>query len=356
MDKNEIVNRTPTDNVFLTPTEKINVAKSPYAAYENEKLVSKSSLLRLDREKITMHIQSGILKIKDEDCIDLDIIKSLNELQLASSRMISHYLHILGIDIRQDKIQKRLIYLLKLKIVSSYEFKSIDEDGVERKLKTSIYYLDEGAKHILKNYDIRISDNSFSGAMKSKTQAKEILSRNQTMLNYISSIQSVEFTKIEPTFRINNDLIYRPALLIAFNNKKANEYYLFEFIRTYDNWEIRTKEKLIKYREFANNFNPSKTIQTLPQLILVAEDDIHAFAIFKLVLSSKLEPSDQRYLYSTDTRIISDNIVENSLFIFDITGESEVRLKFIKLSFWNDIYQMDMYIITTYPFGKICKE
>lgn len=332
MHKSEIVNRGPAnDNLFIV-NKNINVSKSPYAAYEDkeeEELVYKGKRQYVNIENIILQAQIGNLKIRDDDNIDLEILKTLMELEFATSRMITNYLYIKGFDKHQKEIQKRLIYLSKIKAVSAYEFRSKDKDGNERRSHTSIYYLDSGSEFILKSQSIQISKDNLNASLKSKCGIKEALSRNQLMLSYVSHIENIEFTKISPTYKLAGGENLIPDLLMVFNKDNKKEYFFFEVIRAYSGWQNKMIQKQMQYKQFIEGFNPSKTIQTVPQLIIVGEDDVHAFDIFKTLLLNDCIPKNQRYIFTTDNRVLSEKIKDNGLFIFDLKENNEVHLNII---------------------------
>jgi hypothetical protein len=70
---------------------------------------------------------------------------------------------------------------------------------------------------------------------------------------------------------------------------------------------------------------------------MVAEDDVHAFNIFKALLINDCIPSNQRYIYTTDNRVLSENIKDDGLFIFDLKENNEVHLNIITPKLFNVI-------------------
>lgn len=332
MHKSEIVNRGPVNGNLFMGNEKIEISKSPFAAYEEQEeqeLVFKGKINYISKENIILQAQMGNLKIREDDSIDLDILKSLLELEFATSRMITNYLFIKGVDKHQKEIQKRLVYLSKIKAVSAYEFRSKDEKGNERRSHTSIYHLDTASEMILKQQKIHLHQDYLMASLKSKSGIKEALSRNQLMLSYVSNIENVEFTKCSPIYKVSSGSVLSPDLLIVFNKEEKQEYFFFEIVRTFNGWENRMLEKARLYKQFYEDFKPSKKIQSAPQLIVVAEDDVHAFNIFKTLLVNDLIPETQNYIYTTDNRVVSEKIMDNGLFIFDLKDNNEVHLNII---------------------------
>lgn len=148
------------------------------------------------------------------------------------------------------------------------------------------------------------------------------------MLAYIQNIKNIEFTKNDPYYKLPNGDAFQPNLLITFNNKNTNEYMYFEFIRSFNGWENKALRRLNKYKTFIENFAPSKTIPSIPSVVLVAEDDIHALNILRLIVKNDLTPINQPYIFTTDNRVLSESIKDSSLFIFEIDG-NKVQIELI---------------------------
>ncbi|MCK9470661.1 MAG: hypothetical protein M0Q88_02780 [Bacilli bacterium] len=335
MDKSEINGRDLVKNSLLINDEDIVISKSPFSAFENiesEELVYKGSTTYMNAEHITLQVHMGYLKVKDDDTIDLEILKALDELEFAISRMITIYLNLKGIDIHQKKVQKRLSYLNRLRIISSYELKSTDKDGNIKKSPTPIYFLDKASVFILKSQGIK-TNYRLETALKSKNGIKEILSRNQLMLKYTSTIKNINFTKNNPTYKLQNGNEYQPHLQIVFDNKGKNQYILFEFIRSYDGWQDKLINKLDKCKYVIESFTPSKTIPSVPLVILVAEDDKHALDIMKLIIKNDLTIKNSPYLFTTDNRTLTSPL-NQSIFRFGVEDNKPV-IKTLSIELFN---------------------
>lgn len=86
-------------------------------------------------------------------------------------------------------------------------------------------------------------------------------------------------------------------------NKKSIEF-IFEAIRREDDWENKLADKMRLYKEFYENFMAGDSgYLTMPQLILVAEDELHMKQIFKVITMNETLSSDKfNILYTTDLR------------------------------------------------------
>lgn len=320
MQGSQIIGRNNVKNALLTNNDEIIVSKSPFSAFstkEEDEIVFKGNKGFMNPELIALHVEEGILKIHDDDNIDLEILKSLIELQYANSRMITMYLNLLGINVNQTKVKKRLKYMnSSVKIISAKEFRSKNKEGKVISSPTSIYYLNKASIIILESQEIKISYD-LQIALKSKNGIKEILARNQFMLEYALNVKNIKYTKFNPIHKLKNGEEYSPNLQIAIDYKEKTQHMMFEVVRGFDGWEKKLIDKLELCKHFIESFIPSKTMGESPLVIIAAEDDHHAFAIMKLLLANDLIVKSNPYLFTTDNRIITSKI-NNSIFRFAI--------------------------------------
>lgn len=330
MQGSDIVNREEVYNALYTPDDKIFVSKSPFSAYENredEELVYRGRKTNISMEHIMMQVKLGYVKIEG-DTIDLEILKVLNELEYATSRMVTIYLNLIGIKISQEKVHKRLRYLNKIKIISSYEFQSKDEDGNIRKSQVPTYFLDRAGVEILKSRDIPCYWE-LKDTIKPKHGIKEILSRNQLMLTYLVKIKNIEYTKIKPMYKLYDGEQFFPELQIVFTNPKNNisQHIFFETVRTFDGWERKLVNKLRQYEKFYEYFKPSNKIPSIPLLVFVSENDPHSYKILSVIAKNDIRLKGlEDYLFTTDTRVITDEI-NRSIVRFKVIDNDSLEIE-----------------------------
>lgn len=322
MHKSEIIGRNLVEkNIFISDNE-IFVSKSPYSAFsatEQDEWRYKGKKQLFNPELLLLKVQDKILKIHEDDSIDLDIILALKELEFATSRMIAIYLNLKGISIKQKNVQNRLRVLRSIKAVSTHEFVSMDTDGNEKKLNATIYSLDIGSSLIFTSQNIKDGFKKET-AIKGKNSVKEILIRNQLILTYIYNIKNIEYTKNDPYYPLPGGEEFYPNLQIVFEYNNTKYHMMFEFIRSFKGWENKTLDRMNQYKKFLENFAPSKSIPNSPIVTLVTEDDTHAFKTLKLIINNNLEVPEFSYLFTTDTRMLTDDI-KKSIFSFFIENE-----------------------------------
>lgn len=323
MHKSEIVGRDLVDRNVFVNNDEIFVSKSPFSAFEEhekDELVFKGSKDFFKSEQIILKVQNGQIKIKDDDSIDLDILIAIDELEFATSRMIAIYLNLKGISIKQKTIQNRLRVLNNSKIISAYELRSIDSDGNEKTFCGSIYCLDIGSSLIFRSQGIK-SPFRAELALKPKKYVKEILARNQLMLTYIQEIKNILYTKNNPFYSLSTGKQLIPHLQIVFEYQRTKQHMFFEVIRSFTGWKDKLLEQIFNYKTFLEEFQPSKAIPNIPIVVLVAEDDKHAFNILKVIMENNLLAKNYSYLFTTDTRILTQEIHKS---IFNFLIEEDV--------------------------------
>ena len=85
-------------------------------------------------------------------------------------------------------------------------------------------------------------------------------------------------------------------------NNKSIEF-LFEVIRREEEWEKKLVEKMRLYNDFYTNFLPGDSgFSSMPQLILVCEDDKHMAETFKNIVVNKVEIPKINLYFTTDLR------------------------------------------------------
>lgn len=84
-------------------------------------------------------------------------------------------------------------------------------------------------------------------------------------------------------------------------------------IRREEDWEKKLIEKMKLYKDFYENFVPGDSgFASIPQLIIVCEDEKHIAEVFKQIVMNQLEIEKINLYFTTDLKQNSDTL-ENTL-------------------------------------------
>ena len=145
------------------------------------------------------------------------------------------------------------------------------------------------------------------------------------MIAYLRKVKAVESYVVKPallaktagkTFKATGG-----SVRLTKNNKAIT--FLFEVVRREEDWQKKLVDKMKMYKDFYDNFVPGDSgYSTLPQLILVCEDDKHTAEVFREIVRNKLELSQIKLYFTTDLRQNKETL-ENTLIEFKIDNETQ---------------------------------
>ena len=134
---------------------------------------------------------------------------------------------------------------------------------------------------------------------------KKRLSGNQTIIAYLRKVKAFDSYVVKPaitakqtgkTFKATGG-----SVKLTKNNKSIE--FLFEVIRREEEWERKLIEKMRLYNDFYDNFVPGDSgFRSMPQLILICEDEKHMAETFKTIVMNKVEIEKIKMYFSTDLR------------------------------------------------------
>ncbi len=261
------------------------------------------------------------------------ILELVNEFEFITSRQLCQLLDYKKIDYKsQDKLNNKLEQLIKSKILTRYYFTSEDGKGIYR-----IYCLEKMGKYLLNSRGIECkwqqSDNTKPVAM-----IKKRLAGNQVIIAYLNKVKVFDEYIVKPTLNAKTlGKVFKATgggVKLTKNSKSIT--FLFEVIRREDDWQKKLIDKMNMYKDFYDNFVPMDSgFSTLPQLILVCEDERHAAECFKEIVSNKLEISKIKLYFTTDLRQIKEDLSKTLIeFVLDQETNKykvqEVELKLLE--------------------------
>ncbi len=239
------------------------------------------------------------------------IVYLVNEFEFITSRQLMQMLQIKGYDVKsQDKLNNKLESLVKSKILTRYYFNSEEGKGIYR-----IYCLEKMGKYLLDTRDDveckwQLSDNTKPVAM-----IKKRLAGNQVIIAYLKKVKVFDsYTVKVPITAKTMGKIFKPSggtVKLTKSGKSIN--FLFEVIRREPEWKKKIVDKMKFYQDFYNNFVPMDSgFKSLPQLILVCEDERHMAEVFREIITNNIKFDKIKLYYTTDLRQ-NDESLEGSL-------------------------------------------
>ena len=98
--------------------------------------------------------------------------------------------------------------------------------------------------------------------------------------------------------------------------------FLFEVVRRESDWQKKVVDKMKFYQDFYDNFVPLDSgFKSLPQLIIVCEDDRHMAEVFRELVTHNIEFSKINLYYTTDLKQNSESL-ESTLTEFKLDPET----------------------------------
>jgi hypothetical protein len=247
--------------------------------------------------------------------IHFQILELVNEFEFITSRQIFQMLEIKGIDVKsQDKLNNKLEQLVKCKILTRYYFTSEEGKGIYR-----IYCLEKMGKYLLNSKEIECkwqpSDNT-----KPVPMIKKRLAGNQTIIAYLRKVKAFDSYIVKPAInaKISGKVVKASGGAVKLTKNGKSIYFLFEVVRREPDWIKKLEDKMKLYKEFYENFQAMDSgFQTMPQLILVCEDDRHMAETFKEIVKKGLEIEQIKFYFTTDLKQNSETL-ENTLVEFKL--------------------------------------
>ena len=247
------------------------------------------------------------------------ILELVNEFEFITSRQLFQMLQYKNEDIAsQDKLNNKLEQLVKSKILTRYYFTGENGKGIYR-----IYCLEKMGKYLLNSRGIECrwqpTDNTKPVAM-----IKKRLAGNQTIIAYLRKVKAFDSYTAKPaitakmagkTFKATGG-----SVKLTKNNKSIE--FLFEVVRREQEWEKKLVDRMRLYNDFYDNYQPMDSgFVSMPQLIIICEDDKHMVETFKTIVMNQVEIKKIKLYFSTDLRQNNDTL-DKTLVEFKIDEET----------------------------------
>lgn len=243
------------------------------------------------------------------------IMEIVNEYEFITSRQLFKLLEKEKFELKsQDKLNNKLEQLVKSKILTRYYFNSEDGKGIYR-----IYCLEKMGKYLLNSRGVECkwqpTDNTKPVAM-----IKKRLASNQLLISYKEKVQA--FDSLQIKVPMNAKILGKQfkatggKVTLSKNGKSID--FIFEVIRREDDWQKKLADKMKLYKDFYENFVAMDSgFKTIPQLILLCEDEKHMAETFREIVVNGLGIDKLNLYYTTDLRQ-NDSTLEHSLAEFKL--------------------------------------
>ena len=307
----------------MVEDNEIRAEVSPFAIRKGEIKVFDGKDAYVSMNQIVNKINLG--HITDIHFAILDLV---NEFEFITSRQIFQMLKIKGFDIEsQDKLNKKLDVMLNSKILTRYYFLSEDGKGIYR-----IYCLEKMGKYLLtskeKDCTWQPSDNTKPVAM-----IKKRLAGNQTLIAYLRKVKAFDSYIVKPeiTAKVAGKIFKASGGTVKLTKNGKSIQFVFEVVRREDEWKKNLIERMRLYKDFYDNFIPMDSgFKTIPQLILICEDENHIKETFYEIVKNDIQISKIKLLFTTDLRQNKDTL-QDTLVEFKIDENNKYKMENIDL-------------------------
>ncbi len=287
----------------MVEDNQIEATESPFAVRKGEIKVFDGKDGYVSMNQIINKINIG--HITD---IHFEILNIVNELEFVTSRQLCQLLEHKGIDYKsQDKLNNKLDQMVKSKILTRYYFSSEEGKGIFK-----VYCLEKMGKYLLTSREQECkwqqTDNTKPIGM-----IKKRLAGNQIIIAYLRKVKAFDGYTAKPSLNAKSlGKIFKPTGgSVKLTKASKSITFLFETIRREEEWQKKLSDKMKLYQDFYKNFVPGDSgFGSMPQLILVCEDDKHMAETFKEMVTKKLEIPELKLYYTTDLKQNEESLVE----------------------------------------------
>lgn len=310
----------------MVEDNEIKALVSPFAVREGE-------IKTFDGKDGYVSMNQIIHKINIGHINDLHfhILELVNEFEFMTSRQLFQMLQWKNIEIAsQDKLNNKLEQLVKSKILTRYYFTGEDGKGIYR-----IYCLEKMGKYLLNSRGTECkwqpTDNTKPVAM-----IKKRLAGNQTIIAYLRKVKAFDSYIVKPTITAKmagkTFKATGGSIKLTKNNKSIE--FVFEVFRREEEWKKKLVDRMRLYNDFYENYQLMDSgFSSLPQLIIICEDEKHMAECFKEIIVNGVEIKKIKLYFSTDLRqneeTLSKTLVEFK--IDEATGKYKMENVEVKL-------------------------
>ena len=248
------------------------------------------------------------------------IMEIVNEYEFITSRQLFKLLEKEKFELKsQDKLNNKLEQLVKSKILTRYYFNSEDGKGIYR-----IYCLEKMGKYLLNSRGVECkwqpTDNTKPVAM-----IKKRLAGNQTIIAYLRKVKAFDSYTVKPaiTAKMAGKTFKATGGSVKLTKNGKSIEFVFEVIRREQDWQKKLVEKMRLYNDFYDNYIVMDSgFSSMPQLIIICEDEKHMAECFKEIVVNQVETKKIKLYFSTDLRQ-NEETLEKTLVEFKLDEKTK---------------------------------
>ena len=252
--------------------------------------------------------------------LHFQILELVNEFEFMTSRQLFQMLQWKNIEIAsQDKLNNKLEQLIKSKILTRYYFTGEDGKGIYR-----MYCLEKMGKYLLNSRGIECkwqpTDNTKPVAM-----IKKRLAGNQTIIAYLRKVKAFDSYTVKPaiTAKMAGKTFKATGGSVKLTKNGKSIEFVFEVIRREQDWQKKLVEKMRLYNDFYDNYIVMDSgFSSMPQLIIICEDEKHMAECFKEIVVNQVETKKIKLYFSTDLRQ-NEETLEKTLVEFKLDEKTK---------------------------------
>lgn len=310
----------------MVEDNEIKALVSPFAVREGE-------IKTFDGKDGYVSMNQIIHKINIGHINDLHfrVLELVNEFEFMTSRQLFQMLQWKNIEVAsQDKLNNKLEQLVKSKILTRYYFTGEDGKGIYR-----IYCLEKMGKYLLNSRGIECkwqpTDNTKPVAM-----IKKRLAGNQTIIAYLRKVKAFDSYIVKPTItaKMAGKAFKATGGSIKLTKNNKSIEFVFEVFRREEEWKKKLVDRMRLYSDFYENYQLMDSgFNSLPQLIIICEDEKHMAECFREIVVNGVEIKKIKLYFSTDLRqneeTLSKTLVEFKM--DETTGKYKMENVEVKL-------------------------
>ena len=163
---------------------------------------------------------------------------------------------------------------------------------------------------------------------------KKRLAGNQTLIAYLRKVKAFDSYIVKPaiTAKTAGKLFKASGGAVKLTKNNKSIQFVFEVIRREQDWEKKLVERMRLWKDFYENYVPGDSgFSSMPQLILICEDEKHMAETFKEIVKEQLEIPQIKLYFTTDLRQNKETLEETLVEFKLVDGKYKMENVELKL-------------------------